>query len=121
MLYIKKAVTNTIKVALGDKLTSSVTEYKVILTNDIRQVNQELVISPTFTNRYAQFDLTEPTDLALVDEGSYTYEFKADNVSIAKGKAIVFDGTFSTESKFGDEVKYKEHTNTTTNTQYITI
>ena len=121
MLYIKKAVTNTIKVALADKVKSAVTQYKIILTNDIKNVNQELVITPTFTKRYAQFTIIEPGGIALTDEGSYTYEITGDGVTLAKGKAIVYDGTFTTASKFGDEVTYTEHETSVTNTQYITI
>ncbi|QDP49687.1 MAG: hypothetical protein Unbinned1953contig1002_2 [Prokaryotic dsDNA virus sp.] len=121
MLYIKKAVTNTLKVALADKVNASITQYKIVLTNDVKTLDQELVIVPTFTNRYAQFNIVEPSNITLTDEGSYTYQIKGDDVTLARGKAIVYDGTFTTATKFGDEVTYTEHTNTETNTQYITI
>ena len=122
MLYIKKASANTLKVTLKDKMTATVSTFKLKITNDIKQVEQEITITPTLTNsRFDTFSFTEPGDLALVDEGSYTYEITGDSVTLEKGKAIVYDGTYTTATKFGDEVTYTEHTNTETNTQYITI
>ncbi len=122
MLYIKKASANTLKVTLKDKMTETVSTFKFKITNDIKQVEQEITITPTLTNdRFDVFSFTEPSDLALVDEGSYTYEITGDGVTLEKGKAIVYDGTYTTATKFGDEVTYTEHTNTETNTQYITI
>lgn len=122
MLYIKKASANTLKVTLKDKMTATVSTFKFKITNDIKQVEQEITITPTLTNsRFDVFSFTEPSDLALVDEGSYTYEITGDGVTLEKGKAIVYDGTYTTATKFGDEVTYTEHTNTETNTQYITI
>ena len=122
MLYIKKASANTLKVTLKDKMTASVSTWKLKITNDIKQAEQEITITPTLTNsRFDTFAITEPADITLTDEGSYTYEITGDGVTMEKGKAIVYDGTYTTASKFGDEVTYTEHTNTTTNTQYITI
>ena len=122
MLYIKKASANTLKVTLKDKMTETVSTFKFKITNDIKQVEQEITITPTLTNdRFDVFSFTEPSDLALVDEGSYTYEITGDGVTLEKGKAIVYDGTYTTATKFGDEVTYTEHTNTERNTQYITI
>tara|TARA_Y100000004_G_C8799684_1_gene362816 strand:- start:318 stop:686 length:369 start_codon:yes stop_codon:yes gene_type:complete len=122
VLYIKKASANTLKVTLKDKMTETVSTFKFKITNDIKQVEQEITITPTLTNdRFDVFSFTEPSDLALVDEGSYTYEITGDGVTLEKGKAIVYDGTYTTATKFGDEVTYTEHTNTETNTQYITI
>jgi len=122
VLYIKKASANTLKVTLKDKMTATVSTFKFKITNDIKQVEQEITITPTLTNsRFDVFSFTEPSDLALVDEGSYTYEITGDGVTLEKGKAIVYDGTYTTATKFGDEVTYTEHTNTETNTQYITI
>lgn len=122
MLYIKKATANTLKVTLKDKMTTAVSTFKLKLTNDVKQVEQEITITPILTNsRFDSFSLTEPADIALTDEGSYTYEITGDSVTIEKGKAIVYDGTLTTATKFGDEVTYTEHTNPETNTQYITI
>jgi|TARA_R100000084_G_scaffold32733_2_gene12971 hypothetical protein len=122
VLYIKKASANTLKVTLKDKMTATVSTFKFKITNDIKQVEQEITITPTLTNdRFDVFSFTEPSDLALVDEGSYTYEITGDGVTLEKGKAIVYDGTYTTATKFGDEVTYTEHSNTETNTQYITI
>ena len=122
MLYIKKASANTLKVTLKDKMTASVSTFKLKITNDIKQVEQEITITPTLTNsRYDTFTITEPSVIALTDEGSYTYEITGDDVTLEKGKAIVYDGTFTTATRFGDEVTYTEHTTTENNTQYITI
>ena len=122
MLYIKKASANTLKVTLKDKMTATVSTFKLKITNDIKQVEQQITITPTLTNsRYDTFTITEPGDIALTDEGSYTYEITGDDVTLEKGKAIVYDGTFTTATRFGDEVTYTEHTTTENNTQYITI
>ena len=122
MLYIKKAAANTLKVTLKDKMTAAVSTFRLKLTNDIKQLTQVITITPSLTNsRFDTFTLTEPADIALTDEGSYTYEITGDAVILEKGKAIVYDGTFTTATKFGDEVTYTEHTNQETNTQYITI
>ena len=103
-------------------MTTAVSTWKLKITNDVKQVEQEITITPTLTNsRFDTFTITEPADITLTDEGSYTYEITGDSVTIEKGKAIVYDGTFTTATKFGDEVTYTEHTNPETNTQYIKI
>ena len=109
MLYIKKAAANTLKVTLKDKMTTAVSTFKLKLTNDVKKVEQEITITPTLTNsRFDTFAITEPADITLTDEGSYTYEITGDSVTIEKGKAIVYDGTYTTATKFGDEVTYTE-------------
>ena len=103
-------------------MTATVSTFKFKITNDIKQVEQEITITPTLTNsRFDTFSFAEPGDLTLVDEGSYSYEITGDSVTLEKGKAIVYDGTYTTATKFGDEVTYTEHTTTENNTQYITI
>ena len=121
MLYIKKDTANTLKVTV-EKQTTSVTEWKLILKNDITQIEQECVITPTQTSRYLYFTFTEPTQIDLGNiEGSYTYQIKGDAITLERGKARVYDGTLDAAGLFGDEVTYTEHTNPTTNTQYIKI
>ena len=103
-------------------MTTAVSTFKLKLTNDVKQVEQEITITPNLTNsRFDTFTLTEPADITLTDEGSYTYEITGDDVTLEKGKTIVYDGTLTTATKFGDEVTYTEHTNPETNTQYIKI
>ena len=103
-------------------MTAAVSTFRLKLTNDIKQVTQVIIITPDLTkSRVSSFTLTEPADIALTDEGSYTYEILGDTVTLEKGKAIVYDGTLTTATKFGDEVTYTEHKNPETNTQYITI
>ena len=122
MLYIKKASVNNLRVTLKEKMTTSVSTWKLKLTNDIKQVTQNITITPDLSNsRYAIITFTEPTHITLTDEGSYSYEITGDDVTIEKGKAIVYDGTFTTASRFWDEVTYTEHATTENNTQYITI
>lgn len=121
MLYIKKDTANTLRVTI-EETTVAVTEWKFVLKNDITQVEQECVINATIKPRFMQFVFTEPTQIDLGNnEGSYTYQIKGDGSIRERGKARVYDGVLLGEDLFGDEVEYKEHTTTETNTQYITI
>ena len=59
MLYIKKAAANTFKVTLKDKMTTAVSTFKLKLTNDVKQVEQEITITPNLTNsRFDTFTLS---------------------------------------------------------------
>jgi len=126
MLYIRKDATTTYYVNIKDKLkgTSAVTEFKLAITSDIRNTTLEGVISlDTSKPRFDSFLLGNSviSGLSSLDDGSHTYEIKADGDVRAKGKAIVHDGLLTTATKYGDEVIYTEHATTDTNTQYITI
>jgi len=121
MLYIKKDAGNVLR-ATVERQTSSVTTWKIVFKNDVTQVEYESTFTPTVTSRCIAFNITEPTDINFANqEGSYTYQLFGDAILLEEGKARVYDGALTASSQFGDEVTYTEHTNPTTNTQYITI
>ena len=126
MLYFRKDVTTTYYVDAKDKLkgSSAVSVWKLKITSDIRNTSIEGAIAlNTSKSRYDSFLLGNSviSGFSSLDDGSHTYEIKADDIVKAKGKAIIHDGTLTTATKFGDEVTYTEHATTDTNTQYITI
>ena len=121
MLYIKKDAGNVLKVTV-EKQTSTVTTWKIVFKNDITQVVYEHTFTPTKFTRFFSFNITERTDVDFGnEEGSYTYKLYGDSILLEEGKARVYDGSLTGTGQFGDEVTYTEHTNPTTNTQYITI
>ncbi len=121
MLYIKKDAGNVLRATVENQL-SSVTTWKIVFKNDITQVEFESTITPTVTIRCIAFNITEPTQIDFGNqEGSYTYKLYGDSIILEEGKARVYDGSLTSTGQFGDEVTYTEHTNPTTNTQYITI
>ena len=124
MLYFRKGTANTIKVNVEDMNFANPTNgFRIFLTNLITDVEQVYFFTATSVGkRCLEFTFTEPTNLALVDEGSYSYRITAtNNDTVNRGLARVHEGVLSAETTFGNEVKYTEHTNVTTNTQYITI
>jgi len=109
--------------------------YGISLTCDITKENKqfEATLEPfQDTPRYSRLRFRLVNDIANEDllngdvffepTGSYTWFVfaTADAFIHQRGKAIVYPyGTFSTETKFGNEVTYDEYTNPTTNTVYI--
>lgn len=107
--------------------------YTITLTCDISKVSKEFVPVLAYdSNRYSRLRFRLVNDISDEDlnsdkvffepTGSYTWVVKSSSDSYvhARGKAIVYPyGTFSTETKFGNEVTYTEHLNPTTNTIYI--
>lgn len=124
MLYFRKGTANTIKVNVEDaNFANATNQFKLFLTNLITDVEQSHTFTVTSVGkRCLEFTFTEPTDLALVDEGSYSYKISMTGSGIVnRGLARVHEGVLSAATTFGNEVTYTEHTNVTTNTQYITI
>lgn len=109
--------------------------YAIELTCDITKVTKTFsatLLSFQDTPRYSRLQFRLVNDIANEDvnigdvffepTGSYTWKVIAtsDGFVHQRGKAIVYPyGTFSTETKFGNEVTYDEYTNPTTNTVYI--
>ena len=107
------------------------------ITGDINQTTQTVTVDPStslnianthYSGRWWSFNIEEKTgadlsdgEITLTDEGSYTYIFYMGSDIRHRGKIMVYDGTLEKETIFGDEVTYTEHSNTYTNTQYITI
>lgn len=126
MLYLRKDVSTYYYFYLKDKLnkTDAISEWKFKITSDVRNTSIEGVVTVDTSNSgYDKILLgnSSISGFSSLDDGSHTYEIKADGIVRARGKAIVYDSTYSTETKFGDEVTYTEHETTDTNTQYITI
>ena len=126
MLYLKKGVGTTIKIDLKDKVkgASFPTPWRLGLTNDItNNIISGVVAVDTSNSRYDTFLINGSLIAGFDDapDGSYTFKFEGNGVTYATGKAILYDGTYTSETKFGDEVTYTEHDNTYSNTQYITI
>ena len=130
-------VTNFLIVPLREsrRLNPLDESYTIVLTCDISKVTKSFV--PTLmpfqdTPRLSRlrFRLVNDSanenlangDVFFEPTGSYTWKVIAtsDGFVHQRGKAIVYPyGPFSTETKFGNEVTYTEHTNPTTNTIYI--
>ena len=125
MLYLKKDASTTQKLNLKDKVTGSVVSvWKLKLINDVTNNSIEGVITLDTSNpRYDSFVISNSviSGYSSLDDGSHTFIVTGDDTTYAQGKAIVYDGTYTTATKFGDEVTYTEHDKTYTNTQYITI
>ena len=129
MLYIRKGTTNTIKVNIEDMdLNNPLNDFQLHLRNLITDDEQSFSfggitgVTAVIGKRFMSFQFIEPTNLALVDEGSYAYRITAtNNGTVNRGLARVHEGPASASTIYGDEVTYTEHTNITTNTQYITI
>ena len=126
MLNLRKGVGTNQKLNLKDKAkgTNPISEWKLKLTNEITNDSIEGVITLDTSNpRYDIFLISNSviSGYDALDDGSHTFVVTGDDIVYAQGKAIVYDGTYSTETKFGDEVTYTEHDNTYSNTQYITI
>ena len=109
--------------------------YAISLTCDISKETKTFsatLLSIQDTPRYSRLRFRLVNNIANEDvntgdvffepTGSYTWKVisTSDGFVHQRGKAIVYPyGPFSTETKFGNEVTYTEHTNPTTNTIYI--
>lgn len=129
------SVSNNLIVPLREsrRLAPADDTYSITLTCDISKVSKVFVpTQDADTSRYTRLRFRLKNDVADEDllsgdvffepTGSYTWivASTSDGFEHARGKAIIYPyGTFSTETKFGNEVTYTEHLNPTTNTIYI--
>jgi hypothetical protein len=123
MLYIRKGTTNTLRVNHDTMLVSG-NSCSLQLRNLVTNSSQTFSFTASsFGKRCIEFDFSEPGDLALVDEGSYEYRFSVSGSgAVNRGLARVHKNAPAQAANiYGSEVEYTEHSNTTTNTQYITI
>jgi hypothetical protein len=101
MLYIRKGTTNTLRVNHDTMLVSG-NSCSLQLRNLVTNSSQTFSFTASsFGKRCIEFDFSEPGDLALVD--------------------VHKNAPAQAANIYGSEVEYTEHSNTTTNTQYITI
>lgn len=129
------SVSNNLIVPLREsrRLAPADDTYTITLTCDISKVSKTFLA--TLGNDTSRFSLLrfrlkhdvadedlDNGDVFFEPTGSYTWKVSSssDNYVHARGKAVIYPyGTFSTETKFGNEVTYTEHLNPTTNTIYI--
>ena len=125
MLYIRKGTSNTLRVNVERMLFANASNnYSIALRNLITNTSQSFAFGVgSVGTRSLEFVLIEPTNMALVDEGSYEYSISATGSGIvSRGLARVHENNPTSASNiYGTEVTYTEHSSSTSNTQYITI